>query len=214
MQNVLIIEDTQETLEWLLITVQEVFPRATVTSATTLKDAVRAVDKFGQELDLAIVDLGLPDGSGIELIKHIRSCNYSYQVVVATIYDDDKSLFAALRAGANGYLLKDEDKDAIGSMLKGIEDAKTPISQASMEKVMHHFHRQGDAERTVNLTTREREVLVLISRGYSAAEAAKTLGIKENTAKGYIKDIYAKLGVSSRAEATAYAIQHGLIESQ
>lgn len=211
--QILILEDTPETMKWLRTTVSEVFPEADITTATTLSESLKIAARIADNLDLAIVDLGLPDGSGVDLIKAIRKHCDTTHIVVATIYDDDKSLFSALRAGANGYILKDEDRDSIAALLNGISESRTPISQKSMDKVLDHFHRQGEAQNSVNPTAREQDVLVLISRGYSASETATTLGIRENTVKGYIKDIYAKLGISSRAEATAYAISHSLISS-
>tara|TARA_R110002111_G_scaffold25046_1_gene55280 strand:- start:675 stop:923 length:249 start_codon:yes stop_codon:yes gene_type:complete len=81
-----------------------------------------------------------------------------------------------------------------------------------MDQVLGHFHQQGDARRDSALTKREEDVLVLIAKGFSAADSASMLSITENTVKGYIKEIYAKLGVNSRAEATAYAIKRNLID--
>ena len=211
--KLLILEDTPETMQWLQATVADVFPEDEIATATTLAEGIAIADELKAELDIAIVDLGLPDGSGIDLIKTIRNYSAQTHIVVATIYDDDKNLFSALRAGANGYILKDEDRDSISALLRGITESKTPFSEKSMGQVLDHFHRQGEAQKNINLTPREQDVLVLISRGYSASETAQTLEIRENTVKGYIKDIYAKLGISSRAEATAYAISHNLISS-
>ena len=209
-ESILILEDTPETLRWLIDVTNGAYPAAQVTTAANLSDAKTAV--HDQVFDLAIVDLGLPDGSGIDLIDLIREKQQSTFIVVATIYDDDKHLFQALRAGANGYILKDDDRDSIGSYLAGIEKSQTPFSPKSMDQMLNHFHQQGEARRESNLTKREEEVLILIAKGYNAAATASMLNITENTAKGYIKDIYAKLGVTSRAEATAYAIKRNLIE--
>lgn len=86
------------------------------------------------------------------------------------------------------------------------------MSDRSMGQVLDHFHQQGEARRDSALTKREEDVLILIAKGYSAADASSMLNITENTVKGYIKDIYGKLGVNSRAEATAYAIKRNLID--
>jgi DNA-binding NarL/FixJ family response regulator len=165
-----------------------------------------------RSFDLVLVDLGLPDGSGGELIDLIRTKQQPTYIVVATIYDDDRHLFNALRAGANGYILKDDDRDSIRSYLAGIEQNQAPFSQRSMTQVLKHFHQQGEERRDSKLTKRQEDVLVLIAQGYTATDTATMLSISENTAKGYIKDIYAALGISSRAEAAAYAIKRNLIE--
>tara|TARA_R110002073_G_scaffold2950_5_gene19627 strand:+ start:6470 stop:7111 length:642 start_codon:yes stop_codon:yes gene_type:complete len=208
--SILILEDTADTLRWLFDLVTSIYPAARVITATNLSEAKVAVRQ--DTFDLAIVDLGLPDGSGIDLIDLVREKEQPTYIVVATIYDDDKHLFAALRAGANGYILKDDDRNSIGAYLSGIEHNQAPISPRSMDQVLGHFHQQGDARRDSALTKREEDVLVLIAKGFSAADSASMLSITENTVKGYIKEIYAKLGVNSRAEATAYAIKRNLID--
>jgi DNA-binding NarL/FixJ family response regulator len=141
-----------------------------------------------------------------------REKSHPTYIVVATIYDDDKHLFAVLRAGANGYILKDDDRGSLHAYLADVETNQAPISDRSMGQVLDYFHQQGEARRDSALTQREEDVLILIAKGYSAADASSMLNITENTVKVYIKDIYAKLGVNSRAEATAYAIKRNLIE--
>ena len=176
-ESILIIEDTPETLVWLKDVAAEVFPVAEIITVINLAEAKTAVHE--RSFDLALVDLGLPDGTGGELIDLIRTKQQPTYIVVATIYD---------------------------------EQNQAPFSQRSMAQVLGHFHRQGEERRDSKLTKRQEDVLVLIAKGYSAADTAMMLNISENTAKGYIKDIYAALAISSRAEAAAYAIKRNLIE--
>ena len=123
--SVLILEDQEETLTWLRDIVSETFPAANVTITRTLKEAQSQASD--SSFDLVLVDLGLPDGSGLELIKDICARSAEAYIVVATIYDDDDHLVAALKAGANGYLLKDEHRDQLIEHLKGIPASRTPL---------------------------------------------------------------------------------------
>lgn len=118
--NILIVEDTPETLEWLRQTVASVFAAASIETAENLTGARRACLRLARELDLIIIDLGLPDGSGTELIEELRTQDSKVKIVVATIYDDDPSLAVALKAGANGYILKDEARESVAALLNGM----------------------------------------------------------------------------------------------
>ena len=111
--NVLIVEDNKDTLAWLVTCARESYPGVNVLTAETVADGLKLVNE--NHFDIAIVDLGLPDGSGLQIIHSLRvsADSRSTYIVVATIYDDDKNLFAALKAGAQGYILKDQDKDKI-----------------------------------------------------------------------------------------------------
>jgi DNA-binding NarL/FixJ family response regulator len=210
--SVLIVEDTSDTLAWLKGLCVEVFSDAAVTATTTVADGKQAIAE--QEFDLCLIDLGLPDGNGLELIEQLRGLARSSYIVVATIYDDDKSLFTALQAGANGYILKDDDRDSVLSFLRGILSKAAPFSTRTLSRIVQHFHDQGDERRAISeLTRRETEVLCLIAKGYSVGDTSEMLDISKHTVKGYVKDIYAKLGISSRAEATAIAIKLQLISA-
>ncbi|MFN3236818.1 MAG: response regulator [Pseudomonadales bacterium] len=209
---ILIVEDTPDTLAWLKGLCAEVFSDALVTTATTVADGKSVIAE--QEFDLCLIDLGLPDGSGLELIEQLRELARSSYIVVATIYDDDKSLFTALQAGANGYILKDDERDSVISYLRGILSKEAPFSARTLNRIVQHFHEQGEEKRSISeLTRRETEVLCLIAKGYSVGDTSEMLDISKHTVKGYVKDIYAKLGISSRAEATAIAIKLQLISA-
>jgi len=160
---------------------------------------------------LALVDLGLPDGNGTELIKEMRSRNPDCHIVVATIYDDDRNLFSALKAGARGYILKDQDKDRIVGYLQGIKHNRPAISAESSQRLIEHFNSKGSNLASSNLTPREMEVISLVAKGCSVDETASLLSLSADTVKGYIKSIHAKLDVSNRAELTLAAVNLGLI---
>ncbi len=211
-ETVLIVEDTPSTREWLRNVVSSAFPGAGIITATNLQEAKDLVAT--RPFNLALVDLGLPDGSGQDLIRHIRqTIGKEPYIVVATIFDDDTNLLSSLREGANGYLLKDEPSETMVKHLRGITENRAPMSSRSLESIVSSFQKQNvSAEGEIPLTDREQDVLTIIAKGYNATEAAEMLGLTRNTVKSYVKTIYAKLGISSRAEATAEALKRQLID--
>ena len=209
-QLVLIVEDTETTRVWLTELVVEAWPSARIVTAVDVKSAMLSLKE--QTFDLCLIDLGLPDGSGIEIIETLKSKPSPAYILVATIYDDDRNVFDALRAGANGYILKDDPKALVLDYLKGLDQNKRAFSERTLDRVVNHFREQGEVKKASSLTVREEEVLVMLAKGYSATETANSLGLTTNTVKGYIKLIYSKIGVSSRAQATTLAIKQNLID--
>lgn len=206
--SILVLEDLPSTSKWLVEIAGEAFAGTTIKTASTLQSALEAVST--KSFDLLLVDLGLPDGSGLDLIKQVRAENQDSYIVVTTIYEDDQHLTAALRAGANGYLLKDEPREVLVRHLQEISNNRPPISNRALGKIVNQFsHQAGDL---VPLTSREQDVLTLIAKGYNVSESASMLDLTTNTVKGYVKTIYTKLDISSRAEATAEAIKRHLID--
>ncbi|MDO8907588.1 MAG: response regulator transcription factor [Pseudohongiella sp.] len=206
----LVLEDNPETRAWLSSCVNSAFPELLVHLAANLAEAMILLET--QRFDLALVDLGLPDGSGMDVIRALYSGQPQCYVVVATIYDDDRNLFAALKSGAKGYILKDQDRARIVSYLQGIKKNQPPLSPASSQRLINHFNNKATALAQAKLTPREVEVLCLIGKGYSVEDAAGMLQLSADTVKGYVKTIYIKLGVSNRSEATLEAIRLGLID--
>lgn len=207
----LIVEDNSETRSWLEACVRDAFPSISISSVGNLSLAREFAEK--QDLGLALVDLGLPDGSGLDLIPELRKKNADCQIVVATIYDDDKNLLTALRSGAKGYILKDQDKDKIVSYLQGIKQNRPAISDVSSQRLIDHFNRKADELSQSGLTPREIDVTRLVAKGCSIEETASLLTLSPDTVKGYVKNIYSKLGVNNRSEITLKAISLGLIEA-
>jgi len=208
MKNAFILEDIKETREWLVDVLSATFPNINISQAGTIEQAKKIIgtDKF----ELALIDLSLPDGSGIEIIQAITALSPETFIVVATIYDDDSHLFPALQAGARGYLLKEQSKDQISVLLKGIINDAPPLSPSISRRLLEHFNVPKSNEEE-NLTAREKDVLILISKGIKLEDVANMLGITRNTTAGYVKNIYRKLNISSRAEATLTATRMGLI---
>ena len=207
----LLLEDQPTTRDWMLGVLAMAFPGVETVSVGTLKTAHAWLDKEGSDLWLAIIDLGLPDGSGIEIVKRLAAEFPDILPIVATIYDDDAHLFEAIAAGARGYVLKDEEANLLVGYLQRIERGEPPLSPSIALRMLSHY--RGPENRPIDdagLSPRETEVLTLLARGLTVAEAAKRLGLQPQTVASYVKVIYQKLCVTSRAEATREAIRRGL----
>lgn len=206
-----LVEDHPHAQRWLWDALEQAFPGISVEVAADCAQGHALLDK--QNPDIALIDLNLPDGNGIELIARIRTESPKTVVVVTTIYDDDEHLFPALEAGAKGYILKEQKTEEIARLLQGILRGEPPLSPVIAQRLISYFSKdktkQGDK---ALLTEREREVLAIIATGKSLSEAAKLLGVTRNTVASQVKSIYSKLNISSRAEAAIAAARMGLLE--
>lgn len=209
MKHVLIVEDVAETRQWLCRAVETAFPGCEIRKASDMRGGLHAAQ--GGPFDLAIVDLGLPDGSGVEVIASVREHQPSAMVIVATIMGDDASIIAALSAGAHGYLLKDSPPDLFARQLEQLGQGIPALSPSIARRIVDHFRTTAVAQQPeATLTPRELDVLGLISKGLRNADTARVLGLMESTVASHIKSIYSKLGVTSRAEAAIRAERMGL----
>jgi DNA-binding NarL/FixJ family response regulator len=206
----LLIEDQPRTRDWMLAVLASAFPDLRVETAGTLKAAHSWLDRHGAGFWLAIVDIGLPDGSGIDIVRRLQREHPAVLPVVATIYDDDAHLFEAIAAGARGYVLKDEEADLLVNYLRRIERGEPPLSPSIAHRMLSHFRAPTVVEDEAGLSPRETEVLTLLARGLTVSEAAARLGLQPQTVASYVKVIYQKLCVTSRAEATREAVRRGL----
>ena len=200
----LIVDDLASSRDWLACATTLAFPGIAIVQAATLAQAMPLCEP---PPPLALIDLGLPDGSGIRLIEHLHP--RGVLCIVATVFDDDAHLFPALHAGAQGYVLKDQTPEALAAMLGGIAAGQPPLSPSIARRLLRHFQPVAPAANA--LTARETEVLRLIAKGMSIGESADLLGLSRHTVAGYLKDIYRKLAVGSRAEATLEAMRRGLV---
>lgn len=168
-----------------------------------------AVQKM-PEADVVLLDIGLPGKSGIEGIGEIKRRFPDAQVIMLTVFEDDKNIFEAIRAGANGYLLK---KTPPAKLLLAIEDAASggmPMTPFVARQVVDMFKRYIPPEKeNLSLTARESEVLALLVDGLNYAMIAEKLFISLDTVRNHIRHIYEKLHVHSKAEAVAKAMKSG-----
>lgn len=151
---------------------------------------------------VVLMDINLPDRSGIEATRELKRRHPDARIVMLTVYEDGKALFDSLRAGACGYLLKRTPPD---KLLEGIRDAHAggvPLNPQMAAKVAQHFHQQDrHADEMSSLTPRERETLALLAEGFLYKEIAARMGIRPETVHQFIKRVYEKLHVHTRTEA-------------
>jgi DNA-binding NarL/FixJ family response regulator len=214
MDNILLLEDLPEIRTWLKVLIRQVFPDAQIHEAARVHDALALASAI--KFKLALVDLGLPDGSGVDVVAALRESQSECQSVVVTIHDDDDHLFPALQAGAFGYLLKEQARELIAEQLNRMSQGEPPLSPSIARRVISHFAAQTrPQERPQNmphvaLTERENEVLLRVAKGYTLPEIGVQLNLSRHTIADYVKQIYRKLNVSSRAEAALEAQRLGL----
>jgi DNA-binding NarL/FixJ family response regulator len=213
MSNILLLEDLPEIRAWLKVLIKQVFPNAVISEAARVHDALEMITAV--KFDLALVDLGLPDGSGVDVVAALRESQPEAQSVVVTIHDDDDHLFPALQAGAFGYVLKEQPREQIAEQLNRMSQGEPPLSPSIARKVIKYFAEQAkphpkDNIPHVSLTDRENEVLLRVAKGYTLPEIGVQLNLSRHTIADYVKQIYRKLNVSSRAEAALEAQRLGL----
>lgn len=238
MQHALIVEDLPQTRQWLADAVRQTFAGVQVTSVARRDEALAAVRT--QRFDLALIDLGLPDGSGLDVVGALQTQQAQALSVVVTIYDDDAHIFPALQAGAFGYLLKDQTPADFAAQLLRITRGEPPLSAAIARRVLKYFSQAPQAagnaanamarplapaaldasakskrkivENEVFLTERETDVLQRVAKGYTLKEIAAQFGLSPHTVADYVKIIYRKLNVCCRAEAAVEAMRRGLVQ--
>jgi DNA-binding NarL/FixJ family response regulator len=171
----------------------------------------------GHRFDLALVDLGLPDGSGVTVVERLRELQPEAYTVVVTIHDDDEHLFPALQAGAYGYILKEQARQQIEEQLLRLSQGEPPLSPSIARRVIRHFKeaplRTPALLPKVLLTERETDVLLRVAKGFTLPEIAVQLGLSRHTIADYVKQIYRKLNISSRAEAALEAQRLGIFRN-
>ena len=213
MKTILLLEDLPEIRAWLKTLVMQVFPDGQISEAARVHDALALVSAI--KFDLALCDLGLPDGSGVAVVEKLRDTQAECQSVVVTIHDDDEHLFPALQAGAFGYILKEQPRELISEQLRRISQGEPPLSPSIARRVIAYFAAQNKPQQPdllphVSLTERESEVLLRVAKGFTLPEIGVQLGLSRHTIADYVKQIYRKLNVSSRAEAALEAQRLGL----
>lgn len=183
-------------------------PCACVGEAGTLAEA-RALCARTRP-DVLLLDLGLPDGNGANLLRELRAQNLESVALVLTVFGDDAHLFEALRAGAVGYLLKEDIPARLLSSLEELVAGGAPMSPSIARRVLGSFATHECAP-TI-LTPREGEVTELLAQGMTYAEVGTILGVTTNTVRTFIRAIYDKLHVSSKTAAVREAMRLGIVE--
>lgn len=211
--SVLVVEDDAPTREYFAEALSGQDEHYAVDTAASVGEAFAALERSTP--DVLLVDLGLPDGSGLDLIRRARSMQKDVLPLVITVFGDESSVIGALEAGAQGYLLKSEAPPDLRQCVRQVLDGGAPISPGIASYLLRRFrddgsHEIGDADR-LHLTPRERQVLHFMVQGLPYQDAAEKLGITRNTVASYVKKIYQKLEVGSRGEAVYEALSQGIV---
>lgn len=203
----MIVEDHETTRASLVAKVTADPAFRVVAEAGTLKQAIERYEALGP--DVLLVDLALPDGDGTTLIEQASG---DAQVLVISVFGDEKRVVSAIRAGAKGYLLKDDGAEEISAALHQLLNGESPISPPIARHLIAHFQQRPPSDNDVSLSSREQDVLSLASKGYTYAEIAALMEVSANTVGTYTKRIYTKLEVNSKAAAVYEARRLGLME--
>ena len=166
--------------------------------------------------DVLLVDLGLPDMSGIDIIREVAQRHPNTDIMVVSVFGDEEHVLASIEAGATGYVLKDSVPEEFSGLIKQMRAGSSPISPLIARQLLQKLRpAQAPALAAVPgapaLSARETEVLSLLAKGFSFCEIARMLEISPHTVTTYVKKIYRKLAVHSRAEAVYEASQMGLV---
>ncbi len=212
-QRILIVDD-HEVVRLGLRSLLEHHPQfEVVDEAGTAKEAIELTARH--QPDMVLMDIRLPGASGIEACEEITRNFANTRVVMLTSYAEDEMLFAAIRAGASGYVLKQISRDDLIRALEAVGRGEALLDPAVTQRVFQEVRRavkEEEASAFANLSQQEKHVLLLVSEGKTNREIAKALFLGEGTVRNYVSSILSKLGVSNRAEAAAYAVEHSLKE--
>lgn len=176
-----------------------------MTLAGEASNGAEAVALFRQHRpDVALIDLRMPDVSGLEAIETILQFSPEAKIIVLSTYQGDEDIFRSLQAGAKTYLLKDVLAQELVKAIRDVAAGKSPVSPAVGQKLAEHL-------RYTPLTPRELEVLTLLAKGMRNKEIAASLAISDQTAQGHVQNILEKFGVHDRVEAVTIAARRGII---
>jgi len=175
-----------------------------------------------EDFDVLLIDLGLPDGNGIDLIRHVSQKKPDADIMVVTVFGDEQHVVSSIEDGATGYILKDSTPADVISCIRLLRAGGSPVSPVVARSVLRAIRNRigssSPAARTATpennpLSARETEILQLLAKGMSFIEIGEILGISPHTVTAHIKKIYRKLAVHSRGEAVYEATQMGLLRT-
>ena len=180
-----------------------------IAEAASAKEALEKVERYSP--DVVLMDIRLPGASGIEACEEITENFPDTKVIMLTSYAEDEMLFSAIRSGASGYVLKQIAAEDLIKAIEAVGRGEGLLDPAVTQRVFQEVKRavrEEEASAFANLSQQEKHVLLLVSEGRTNREIAKSLFLGEGTVRNYVSSILSKLGVSNRAEAAAYAVEH------
>ena len=233
MWQVLIVEDDPQMRDFFAASIARSASLSLAGSAGTVADALTWLTAPGQKVDVLLVDLGLPDGSGLDVIRATARLHPECEALVISMFGDEDNVLASIEAGALGYIHKDSNPEDIAASVLEMKAGASPISPMIARRVLAKYLKlKDDAAANVTpiavavpvaepllgaatsrglLSQREQDVLDLVARGFSYGEIARLRSISVSTVQTHIKNLYRKLAVSSRTEAVYEAKQMGLL---
>lgn len=184
---------------------------AVVAWAATAREALQALQSH--QPDVLLVDLGLPDTSGIHVIEHGHKLYPQCDIMVVSVFGDEGSVLSSIEAGATGYLLKDDSEEDFVARIFELRAGGSPITPIIARRILQRFQSpaRADSGLTQPLSERETEVLNLLARGFAYQEIARLLDVSPHTVGTYVKRLYEKLQVHSRGEAVFEGQRMGLL---
>jgi DNA-binding NarL/FixJ family response regulator len=208
--RVLVVDDHPLYREGLVGAIDTMPGKQVVGEAGDGAEAVRRTAELTP--DVVVMDLHMPELNGVDATRAITAAHPDVAVLVLTMLEGDDSVFAAVRAGAKGYLLKGADRAEIGRALDAVAHGEVVLSSSIAQRVLAFFAggRTATATPFPELTEREREVLDLVARGLTNAEIARRLVVSDKTVRNHVSNVFAKLHVAGRGEAVARARDAGL----
>jgi DNA-binding NarL/FixJ family response regulator len=162
--------------------------------------------------DIMLLDVKMPDCMGYDIISNIKKISPQIKIVILTAYNDKEYVEQSIKAGANGFVLKDINKQELVKVIRTVNSGKTFIDPSIARAIVNSVLKDADKAHIESLTSREIEVLNLMSKGLTNAQIAQDLCISSNTAKAHVASIIKKLGASSRTDAVVRAISYGLVD--
>ncbi len=211
--TLLIVEDSKATRERLESAIVEGDMYELIASVGSFEEAKSALQNLSPEI--LLTDIGLPDGNGIDLIHMLKlpAIKTSLAIVI-TVFGDAEHVITALKAGASGYILKDDDFMGINNAITCMVNGGSPISPTIARYLLTELSmptQTESGEKHGDLSAREHEILLLVSKGYTSKEIGDILELSFHTINGYVKNLYKKLSVNSRTEAIYEATRKGII---
>jgi len=175
-------------------------------------DLLSRLDSDGCRPDVVVMDLQMAPLDGIETTRRIRAGYDDIEIVALTSFGDEERVYAALEAGASGYLLKDSDADEVAAAIRAAHRGELQLDPAVARRLTLSLRAVSGGDPAVELTTRELDVLRLLGAGKANKDIAADLSISERTARGHVSSILGKLGLSSRTQAALWAVREGLVK--
>ena len=184
---------------------------AVVAEASNGDEALDAIRQHRP--DVAVLDIQMPERTGLEVTRTLRTEQLPVGVLILTAYDDDPFVLTALRAGANGYVLKTAEPEEIVAAVRAVHQGQSALDPAILDKVMSQFTGAPPPGTVEPLTAREIEALRLAAQGFTNKAIGVQMGISDRTVQGHLANVYGKLPVGNRTEALTRAMQLGLISA-